>query len=291
MLFRGSAPALVTPFRKGKVDHDAIRALTRFQLASGSDALVICGTTGEPSTMTAEEQSAAVQTVVETAAGAVPIIVGIGGNNTAHVIEAAMRAEQTGIDGLLAVTPYYNKTTQDGLVAHYTAIADATALPIMVYNVPSRTGVNLLPKTMSRIADHPQIDSIKEASGDICQIMELFRLCRGRIGIYSGNDDHVVPMVALGGDGVVSVAANIIPRQMHEMVAAVHRGDLQSGTDLQLTLLPLINALFTEVNPIPIKAALALMGMIENELRLPLVPLSPANTKLLSQRLEDLNLL
>lgn len=291
MLFRGAAPALATPFRAGTVDWDAFKRMLDFQLENGSDALVVCGTTGEPSTLTTDEQQELVRVAVDQVAGEVPVIAGCGGNNTARVAKCAGEMEQIGADGLLVVTPYYNKTTQAGLVAHYNVVADATSLPIIVYNVPSRTGMNVEPKTMAEMAKNPQLRTVKEASGNLSQIIEYFRVCGDRVSILSGNDDHVYPLLAMGGDGVISVASNIVPRQMHDMTSAYFDGDAERSFQIQLSLLPLISSLFTEVNPIPVKAALALMGMAENELRLPLVPLSEKNEERLEQAMADLGLI
>lgn len=286
MLFKGSAPALVTPFRDGRVDFKALETLVDFQIGNGSDALVVCGTTGEPSTMTLQEEVKVAKAVVDQVRGVVPVIAGIGGNATQEVLDATALMSEIGVDALLGVTPYYNKTTQGGLIAHYTAVARSTDLPVILYNVPARTGLNMLPSTVAELAEVPNIVAVKEANSDMGQIMELFRLCRGKIDIYSGNDDAVFPMVALGADAVISVAANIIPKQMHDMVTATQVGDLETGSKLQLDLLPLINLLFCEVSPIPVKAALAQMGFIENEVRLPLVPMTATNERLLVAEME-----
>lgn len=286
MVFKGSAPALITPFKDGKVDYDALSRVIEFQIEGGSDALVMVGTTGEPSTMTLTEEVDVVRATLEQVNGRIPVIAGIGGNATAEVLDATERMTALGVDALLGVTPYYNKTTQAGLVAHYSTVAAATDLPVILYNVPARTGLNMLPATVAELAEVPNIVAIKEAGGDLGQIMELFRLCLGRIQIFSGNDDHVYPMIAMGADGVISVAANIVPTQMHDMVAKTQAGDLEGGLKLQLDLLPLIDLLFCEVSPIPVKAAMARMGMVQNELRLPLVTMSGANEELLVAEME-----
>ncbi len=273
VVFTGCATALVTPFTEDGLNLEAFGRLIDWQIEQGVDGLVVCGTTGEPSTMTAEERDQAIGFALQRAAGRVPVIAGVGGNDTREVLAAARRAEALGADALLAVTPYYNKTTQDGLIAHFTAVADATALPVILYNVPSRTGLNITPATLDALADHPRITAIKEASGDIAQITEMFRTCHDRIAIYSGNDDHVVPFLGLGGEGVISVVSNIAPRDMHDLVAAFHAGDMAASRALQFKLNPLAQALFTEVNPIPVKTALNLMGMHAGPLRLPLVPM------------------
>lgn len=291
MLFQGSGVALVTPFREGAIDWEAFGRLIDFQLAEGTDALVVCGTTGEPSTMSQEEREQAVAFAIERGQGRVCVIAGCGGNDTRAVTESARRMCGLGVDGLLIVTPYYNKTTQAGMIAHFQTIADAVDRPIVVYNVPSRTGLNLLPETMAAMAEHPNLRAVKEACGDIAQIMELFRLCGDRCAIYSGNDDHVYPMLALGGQGVISVAANVTPGLMHEMTQSFFEGDWQRSLTLQQRLNPLIKQLFAEVSPIPVKAALAMMGMIQEELRLPLVPMSAGKRPALRQEMEELGLL
>ena len=291
MLFEGSGVALVTPFRQGEVDWEGFGRLVDFQMAEGSDALIVCGTTGEPSTLSQEEREAAVAFVLERVQGRVPVIAGCGGNDTRTVVEGSRRMRALGADGLLVVTPYYNKTTQAGLVAHFRAVADAVDKPIVVYNVPSRTGMNLLPETMARLAEHPNLRAVKEACGDIAQIMELFRLCGESCAIYSGNDDHVYPVLALGGQGVISVSANVVPRAMHEMVRAFLDGDWKRSLALQHRLNPLIKQLFVEVNPIPAKAALAKMGILEDELRLPLVPMSAERRPALYREMEALGLI
>lgn len=288
--FRGSGIAIVTPFRGGEVDYEAFEKLIEFQLSGGTDCIVALGTTGEAATLNATEKDAVAQFVVRQVAGRAHVMIGSGSNSTAATIEASKRMEQNGADSLLVVTPYYNKATQAGLVAHYTAVADAVSTPVVLYNVPSRTSMNLLPPTVAQLAEHPGIVGIKEASGDIVQIMELFRLVRGKIAIYSGNDDHVYPMLALGGDGVISVSAHIIPAPMHELVAAYHSGDHQRSLAIQEKYNPLHKLLFTEVNPIPIKAALAAMDLCSDELRLPLTTITPGNRDILVAQMRELGL-
>ena len=271
-LFRGAGVALVTPFCKdGSVDYEALKRLLEQQVAGGTDAIIICGTTGEPSTMTVEERLECISFTVKTINHRIPVIAGTGGNCTKDVITLSQKAEELGVDGLLVVTPYYNKATQQGLYEHYMAVAQAVTLPIIIYNVPSRTGVNVKPETAVRIAkDAENVVGIKEASGDISQIAELSALGRGVIDIYSGNDDQIIPILALGGIGVISVLSNVLPRETHDMVMEYLEGDQKKALDLQLKYLPLVQALFWEVNPIPVKAALHAMGMCENVLRLPL---------------------
>lgn len=290
MLFKGCGTALVTPFADGSVDWEGFEKLLASQVEGKIDALIACGTTGEPSTLSLEEQVEVVKFVVEHSQG-LPVIAGIGGNNTAHVIETGKIMQDTGADGLLAVTPYYNKTTQDGLVAHYFAVADATELPIIVYNVPSRTGLNMLPKTSLRLSEHERLVALKEASSDISQIMEDAALLEGKMDLYTGNDDVVYPFMTLGGAGVISVASNLIPRPMHDIVALYESGDLQGSLELQRKYATLISLLFTQVSPIPVKAALAAQGIIRNELRLPLIPSSDEEAEPLYRHMEALNLL
>jgi len=276
-LFQGSATALITPFTQSGVDFDGYGRLIDFQLENGTDALVAVGTTGEPATMTQQEKEAVIEYAVRRVNGRVPVIAGTGGNNTAAVIEMSRKAEALGADALLVVTPYYNKATPAGLIAHYNAVADAVNLPIVVYNVPGRTGVNLTPAVMAQLAENPKLCCLKEASGNISQISEAARLTGDRVALYSGDDNMVVPVMALGGLGVISVAGNIIPRQMHEMCAAFFAGDLVRARKMQLDMLPLVRALFCEVNPIPVKTAARLMGLPAGPLRLPLTEMEEKN--------------
>jgi 4-hydroxy-tetrahydrodipicolinate synthase len=289
-LFQGSGTALSTPFDSTGVNKSAFRDLIEFQVKNGCDAAVVCGTTGEPSTMTAREKQTAIETCVDTVNGRIPVIAGTGGNNTAKVIEDSLSAQKIGADALLIVTPYYNKCTQKGLIAHYSAIADAVNLPIIVYNVPSRTGVNVLPETMAHLAEHPNIYGMKEASGNICQITKLCALCEDKIAVYSGNDDHVVPMLSVGAVGVISVMGNVIPKAMHDMVSLFMQGDIKGSRALQLGALELCAALFSEVNPIPVKTALSLMGFDMGPLRLPLTPLESAHVEQLKKAMTNYGL-
>lgn len=274
-MFKGTGTALVTPFtQEGAIDWKSFSGLIDAQLKAGIDALVVCGTTGEPPTLSLVEQEQSVLFVLEQVAGRVPVIAGIGGNDTAEVVQTAETYSQLPLTGLLAVTPYYNKTTQSGLLAHYKAVADASDLPLMVYNVPGRTGMNLDPETMSRLADHPNITALKEASSSLAQMMQMFAQVGDRIAIYSGNDDQVFPLLALGGSGVVSVTSNLLPEEMRTITHTFFEGDHRASRDQQLALLPLISELFAQVSPIPVKAAMASRGMLENQLRLPLLPLT-----------------
>lgn len=290
-IFEGAGVAIVTPFdAQGQIDFDAYGRLIDFQLQNGTDAIIACGTTGEPSTMTAQERESVIAYAIERVAGRVPVIASTGGNNTAEVIRASQAAQQAGADGLLIVTPYYNKATQSGLIAHYTAVADAVDLPIIVYNVPSRTGLNMAPETLCKLSYHPRIAGMKEASGNIAQVSEMIRLCGDRLAVYSGEDGIVVPLMALGGKGVISVVSNILPRQTHDMAAAMLRGDYETARALQFQLAPVISLLFSEVNPIPVKAALSMMGLCENHLRLPLTPMEAAHQQALQAEMRALGL-
>ena len=282
-VFTGAATAIVTPLTKDGIDYEQFGRLIDFQIEEGIDAIVAVGTTGEGSTLTDEEHKEAIRFCVERAAGRVPIIAGTGSNDTAYAIELTRFAYEAGADAVLLVTPYYNKATQKGLIESFTAIADSADIPCILYNVPSRTGCNLLPKTVAVLAEHPNIVGIKEASGNISQVAEIARLCGDKIDIYSGNDDQIVHILSLGGKGVISVLSNIMPKTTSEMCKMYMSGDTKGSLKLQLELLPLINALFSEVNPIPVKAAVSAMGYCENSLRLPLTVMEKENEeKLLS---------
>ncbi len=280
-VFEGVATAIVTPMTASGVDYQAFARLLEWQIRMGVQAIVAAGTTGEGSTLTDEEHREVLKFCVEQVRGRVPVIAGTGSNDTAYAIELTKYACEVGADAMLLVTPYYNKATQKGLIASFAAIADASTKPCILYNVPSRTGCNLLPETVSVLADHPRIAGIKEASGNISQIAQIAALCKDRIDIYSGNDDQIVPILSLGGKGVISVLSNPMPRETVEICNRFFAGDLAGACDLQLKLLPLINALFSEVNPIPVKAAMAAMGFGENILRLPLTTMEPQHEKVL----------
>ena len=286
-LFRGCGTALLTPFRNGRIDYPAFGRLIDFQLENGISALVACGTTGEPATMTDEEWESAVAFTVKQAKGRVPVIAGTGGNNTQAVIRKAQRARELGADAQLCVTPFYNKTTQAGLVAHYRAVARSNTLPVIVYNVPSRTGLNMQPATLAALAEEENIIAMKEASGNVAQIMEMMRLCGGRITFYSGSDELTAPIMALGGQGVISVLSNIAPRQMAELAAA----PTARAAEMNIALLPVMNALMSEVNPIPVKAAAAMLGLCKNEVRLPLVPMSREGRAKLKEAMQKAGIL
>ena len=274
-IFTGSGVAIVTPMKAdGSVNYEKYRDLIEWQIESGTDAIIACGTTGESSTLTHEEHIGVMRAAVEQAAGRIPVISGTGSNDTAYCIELSQEAEKLGADALLLVTPYYNKTSQRGLVAHYTAVADAVDLPILLYNVPSRTGVDIKPETVAALSKHPNIVAVKEANGNISSAAQVAALCD--IDIYSGNDDQIVPLLSLGGKGVISVMANVEPRRTHDIVAKWMAGDVEGSRALQLELLELASAMFMDVNPIPVKEAMNLMGLDVGECRLPLYGMDDA---------------
>ena len=286
-VFKGVATALITPLTEEGVDYPALEKLIEWQIEQGVDAIVSCGTTGEGSTLTDEEHREVLRFTVEKVHGRIPVIAGTGSNDTAYAIDLTKYACEIGADAMLVVSPYYNKATQKGLIKSFTAIADASTKPVILYNVPSRTGCNILPATAAVLAEHPMITGIKEASGNISQIAELAAAVRGKMDIYSGNDDQIVPVLALGGIGVISVLSNPMPRETVEICKKFFEGDVAGSAKLQLDLLPIINALFCEVNPIPVKAAMAAMGYCENVLRLPLTEMEPANEQKLLALLRE----
>lgn len=273
-IFTGSGVAIVTPFTNDGVDFEKLGELIEFQIAEGTDAIIVCGTTGESSTMTETEKKEAIKYTVDKVAKQVPVIAGTGTNNTKYSVELSKYAESVGADGLLLVTPYYNKATQKGMVEHFSAIAEAVNIPIIVYNVPSRTGLNINPETMLELSKIENIAGIKEASGNISQVAEIANLCGDKIDIYSGNDDQIVPILSLGGKGVISVVANIVPRDTHNIVKYYLEGNVNESKNLQLKMIPLFKALFSEVNPIPVKAALNILGYNVGTPRLPLTEAS-----------------
>ncbi len=272
-IFRGIATALVTPMTTTGVDYDALARLIDFQLESGIHALVAVGTTGESATLSPAERKAVIRFTVERVNGRVPVIAGTGTNHTDHVLEFTRSACGDGADAVLVVTPYYNKATQSGLIAHFTAIADASEKPVILYNVPSRTGCNLLPATVAALADHEKIVAVKEASGNMSQVVEIFARCGDRLDVYSGEDALTVPMMAMGGAGCISVLSNVVPAQTVQMANYALAGNYGEAAELQCRLLPLTNALFSQVNPIPVKAAVSAMGYGTEHLRLPLTPM------------------
>lgn len=269
-LFQGAGTALVTPFSDGKIDYDSLAGLLDWQLSQGIDAIVSCGTTGEASTLNDEEHIAAVRFTVDTVKKKVPVIAGAGSNDTQHAIYMANQLEQTGVDGLLLVTPYYNKCTQKGLIKHYEKIADSVNIPILLYSVQGRTGVNISPSSIGYLSGHPNIVGIKEASGNMSQVVEIARYVSDDFSLYSGNDDIIVPLLSVGGVGAISTVSNIIPKDTSMMIHHYLRGNTEKAKKMQLAMKPLIDAMFLEVNPIPVKAALAMMEKIKQEYRLPL---------------------
>ena len=277
-VFTGTATAIVTPMdAQGNVDYEAFGRLIDWQIEQGIDAIVAAGTTGEASTLTDEEHREVLRFAVERAAGRVPVIGGTGSNDTAYAIELTRHACEVGCDAVLVSTPYYNKATQGGLIQSFTAIADVSTVPVILYNVPSRTGCNITPATCAALAEHPNIVAIKEASGDISQIAKVARLTAGKLDIYSGNDDQILPVMALGGKGVISVLSNLVPAETSAICHSYLKGDTAESLRLQMKYLDLVDALFCEVNPIPAKAAMARMGYGENALRLPLTSMEPQN--------------
>lgn len=283
--FLGSGVAIVTPFTEDGIDFEKLGELIEYQISEKTDAIIICGTTGESSTMTEDEHKAAIKYAVAKTAGRIPVIAGTGSNNTRHCIEMSRYAEEVGSDGLLLVTPYYNKTTQKGLVEHYTLIAKSVGIPIIIYSVPSRTGLNVTPETLKTLSEVENIVAVKEASGNISQIAEIAALCGNGMYIYSGNDDQIVPILSLGGKGVISVAANIVPKDTHDMVMKYLEGDVKGSMELQLKMIDLIKSLFIEVNPIPVKEAMNILGYNVGKCRLPLTGMAEKNIETLRKSL------
>lgn len=284
-IFRGCGTAIATPFHEKGVNLKEFAKLIESQIENEVDGIIVCGTTGESSTMTEEEKLATIECAIKTSNGRVPIIAGTGSNNTKAVIEMNKKVENLGVDGVLIVTPYYNKTTDAGLIKHYTEIANNTSLSIILYNVPSRTGVNILPKTALELSKIENIVAIKEASGNISQIAETANLCRESLNIYSGNDDQTVPILSLGGIGVISVLSNIKPKFTHDMCFKYFEGNFKDACKMQLDAIPLIKALFSEVNPIPVKEALNILGYNYGKPRLPLVPMSKEKKSILEKEI------
>lgn len=286
ILFKGCGTAIATPFTEDGINFEEFKKLIEFQIAEGVDAIIVCGTTGESSTMTDEERKATIKFAVDTVNGRIPVIAGTGSNNTQHAIALSKYAESIGVDGILLVTPYYNKTTQTGLIAHYTAIAKEIHIPMILYSVPSRTGVNILPATALELSKIENIVAIKEASGNISQVAEIAKLCGDNLAIYSGNDDQIIPILSLGGIGVISVLSNVAPKYTHDIVYNYLTGKNDLALNMQLNALELIHSLFCEVNPIPVKAALNMMGYSFGKPRLPLVEMCSANAEILKNNLE-----
>lgn len=286
-VFTGAAVAIITPMNEdGTVNYDVFGQLIDYQIENGTDAIVVCGTTGESATLDHNEHVETIKYCIDRVAGRVPVIAGTGSNDTAYAIKLSLEAEKLGADALLMVTPYYNKTSQQGLIKHYTAIADVVSLPIILYNVPSRTGCNILPETCAVLAKHKNIVAIKEATGNISQVAKVAALCGDELDIYSGNDDQIVPIMSLGGKGVISVLSNVAPKQAHDIVAKYLEGDVEGSLALQLEYLDLCNDLFMDVNPIPVKEAVAMMGYEVGPCRLPLVAMSEENHNKLYQTMK-----
>lgn len=285
MLFKGSGVALVTPFNETGVDFNKLGELIEYHIENKTDALIVCGTTGESTTMSDEEQFAVIDFTVKKVNKRIPVIAGTGSNNTMHSVYLSKEAEKLGVDGLLVITPYYNKTNQRGLKLHFETIAASTKLPIILYNVPGRTGVNIKPSVIAELAEIKNIVAVKEASGDLAQVAEIARLVPEGFAIYSGNDDSILPLLSLGGVGVISVVANICPKETHDLVEKFLNGDVEGSRKLQLGMKSLIDKLFIEVNPIPVKTAMNLLGFEVGDLRLPLAPMEESNLKTLRAEL------
>jgi 4-hydroxy-tetrahydrodipicolinate synthase len=290
-MFKGSIVAIVTPFKDGKIDEDAYRELIEFQIENGTNAIVPCGTTGESATLNMKEHGRVIEIAISAVNKRVPVIAGTGGNSTSEAIDLTEHAKKAGADASLQVTPYYNKPTQEGLYRHFEAIAKAVSLPQVLYNVPGRTSVNMLPETVARLAELPEVVAIKEASGNLGQMAEIVKLAGDNITLLSGDDNVTLPVLSLGGKGVVSVVANIVPKDTSDMVNAWLGGDIEKARGLFYKLFPLCQAMFYETNPVPVKTSLALMGKIREELRLPLVPMAGANVERLKKALQDYGLI
>lgn len=290
-IFTGSCVALITPFKDNKIDFDRFRELIDWHIENGTDAILVAGTTGETSTLTDQEHLDLLRVAGEHIAGRVPYIAGTGSNDTAYSIMLSKYAEEQGADAVLVINPYYNKSTQKGIYVHIKAIADAIKVPIIVYNVPSRTGANISVSTMQKLAEIPNVQAVKEASGDISQITEIARTCGGKLDVYSGNDDQTLPILSVGGKGIISVSANIIPRDMHDLVAAFMDGDVDRAREMQFSTNLINLAMFYETNPIPVKTAMRLLGTDTGEMRLPLVEMEEANEARLVEALKEYGLL
>ena len=290
-IFTGAAVAIVTPFNENGINFEELKRLIDFNIDNGTDAIVIAGTTGESSTMSDEEHKEAIRFTVEYVKKRIPVIAGTGSNDTAYAVELSKYAESVGVDGILVVTHYYNKATQSGLVKHFTYIADRVNVPMILYNVPSRTGVNILPETYVELAKHPRIVATKEASGDLSQVAKIKALCGDNLDIYSGNDDQIVPILSLGGKGVISVLSNVMPKEAHEICSLYFEGKIEESAKMQTDYLELINNLFIEVNPIPVKTALGLMGYNVGNLRMPLFAMEGKNLETLKDSLKEYGLI
>ena len=289
-IFKGMATAIVTPMTKDGIDYDALGRFIEFQIENGINAIVVMGTTGENATIEPEDQTKVIRYTVEKVAKRVPVIAGTGTNNTEHVLHNTRNACAAGADAILVVTPYYNKATQNGLIAHFTAVADVSTVPMILYNVPGRTGCNLLPKTVAKLAEHPNIVAIKEATDNMAQMVEIMHLCGDKIDVYSGEDALTVPMLSMGAAGTISVLSNVVPKESVAMTDAALAGDFKTAAEWQCKLLPLIDCLFSEVNPIPAKAAVSAMGFGEENLRLPLTPMEDATRAKLYEEMRKLGI-
>ena len=289
-IFKGMATAIVTPMTKNDIDYDALGRFLEFQIENGINAIVVMGTTGENATIEPEDQEKVIRFTVEKVAKRIPVIAGTGTNNTEHVLHNTKAACEAGADAVLVVTPYYNKATQNGLIAHFTAVADASTVPVILYNVPGRTGCNLLPNTVAKLAEHPNIVAIKEASGNMAQMVQLMHLCGDKLDIYSGEDALTVPMMAMGGAGAISVLSNVAPKEAVAMTDAALAGDYATAAKLQCQYLPLIDCLFSEVNPIPAKAAVSALGFGEENVRMPLTPMEDATRAKLYEEMRKLGI-
>lgn len=291
-IFTGAGVAIITPFTKeGKVNYPALKTILEYQIAHGTDAIVICGTTGESATLSHEEHTEAIRFTVETVAHRIPVIAGTGSNDTAYALHLSNEAEKIGVDGLLMVTPYYNKASQAGLIKHYTYLADRVSTPIIIYNVPSRTGCDVKPETYAELSKHKMIYAAKEASGNISSIAKTISLCEKDFTIYSGNDDQITAIISLGGKGVISVLSNVAPQVAHDIAASALAGDFEQSRKLQIEYLELCNALFMDVNPIPVKQAMNMMGFDAGPLRMPLCEMNEANTAKLKAVMEKYGLI
>jgi len=290
-IFEGSGVAIVTPFKDGNVDFGALSSLLDWHVDEGTDAIIICGTTGEASTLTDDEQIETIEFAVKTIGGRIPVLAGVGSNDTVHGVELTKRAEAVGVDAVLHVTPYYNKASRKGLIAHFKAMAESVSMPILLYSVAARTGLNIDPSVCEELAQVKNIVGIKEASGNIAQVVEIARRTPEGFDLYSGNDDMIVPLLSVGGKGVVSVLANVAPKDTHDMVRKFLDGDVKGACELQLRAKPLVDALFMEVNPIPVKAALYMMGKIAYEYRMPLCQMDEANYAKLEKEMKAYGLI
>ncbi|MGM9581775.1 MAG: 4-hydroxy-tetrahydrodipicolinate synthase [Anaerovibrio sp.] len=286
-IFRGAGVAIITPFTEDGINFDELGRIIEDQIAGGTDAIIITGTTGESATMTDDEHKAAIKYAVEKVASRIPVIAGTGSNETAYAVQLSQYAEEVGADALLVVTPYYNKCTQKGLVKHFTTIADAVNIPLILYNIPSRTGVNIQVPTFVELAKHPRIVAVKEASGDLSAVAKIRHACGDALAVYSGNDDQIVPILSLGGSGVISVLSNVAPQMAHDICQLYFDGKVKEAADLQIGAIDLISALFCEVNPIPVKVAMRMLGYAAGPLRLPLTEMEPEHKELLRAALEE----